>query len=194
MFALHDPDRTSVTFTDGDPPELQAVRLQLIDPISKLTGRSGFEGWSQQCQKALVTSLNQKRLDKSASNELVRWLLLSAKAGGMSQRQFELSAAELRPNGGRDVGFNGRLWHHYMTTDARMSLATFGEYALYFFQQGWLTTEQHAEARTVVAAGIAMLSSVGGEDRTMRELAQKHPGLIPTGTFLNMIKTFPDPA
>ena len=95
-------------------------------------------------------SMQQKRSDRSASSNVVKALLHTAAAGGMTQKDFEQSAAGLRPGRKSDAdskmdrlgGFNGRLWHYYTTTEARMSLQTLAEYSTHFAAKGWITPAQ----------------------------------------------------
>lgn len=190
MFANALPPVTSVTYFDGDPPSLVELRRGL-DFHDRLASRSGFAEWSLACQKAIKTGFEQKRLDKSASSAAVRWLLNAAKSGGMGQREFELAAAELRPNGGRGVGFNGRLWHHYMTTDARMSLSVFDEYFTYFFDKGWITESQHREARLFLKSSTGMLNCVKTEKRDVREAVKNNPGLMSLDAYLFVLANAP---
>jgi hypothetical protein len=85
----------------------------------------------------------------------------------MSQKDFEMSAALLRPSRkndidskiNRSVGFNGTLWHYYMSKEgvARMSLLTFGEYAQYFLSKGWL---QNIELETMLAYSVEKIDSL----------------------------------
>ena len=132
----------------------------------------------------LKTALEQKRLDKAASSTNVRWLLNAAKGGGMSQHQFELAAGELQAGGGRGVGFNGRLWHHYMSTDARMSLFTFDLYLTYFFSKSWINELQHREARHFIESSLGIVNFLAGENRGIREIVKNNPGLMSLDEYI----------
>ena len=160
---------SSVTYFDGDPPEVVKVR-KMLDYIAEIESSPGHNEWSVACQDSLKAAMAQKRLDKSVANEKVRALLNAARMGGMSQRDFELAAAELRPSGGRGVGFNGRLWHHYLTTDARMSLSTFNEYCGYFLDKGWISELQHRDAQLFLESSEAMLTSTKSDSKEIKEL------------------------
>lgn len=78
-----------------------------------------------------VETRGQKQNEFSASSSKVKELLAMAKSNGMSQRQFELLTAKLRPGRAgaseRARGWNGVLWHHYYVRGARMSLVSFRE-------------------------------------------------------------------
>lgn len=112
-------------------------------------------------------AMGQSRLDKSASNLAVRKLLETAAAGGMCQKDFEMSAVFLRPGRKNDIdskinrskGFNGTLWHDYMNceSEVRMSLLAFNEYTQYFFSKGWL---QSIERKTLLGYSVEKIDSL----------------------------------
>ena len=89
----------------------------------------------------------KKRSDASMSNRKVRQLLELAKSNGMTQKDFELACARLRPNTASrtGAGFNGRLWHYYMANDASMSCEAFGEYVREFRRCGWLDLQKEKD-------------------------------------------------
>ncbi len=105
---------------------------------------------------------NKKRADASIPNFKVRELLECARQGGMSQKDFELTAGRLRPNtSSRSThGFNGRLWHHYVSADASMSCDTFSEYAQEFRVRGWIDDEQ-VRVFMIEALAVRMLAKLG---------------------------------
>ncbi len=177
---------SSVTYFDGDPPEVVKVR-KMLDYTAEIESSPGFSEWSVACQDSIKAAMAQKRLDKSVANEKVRALLNAARIGGMSQRDFELAAAELRPSSGRGVGFNGRLWHHYLTTDARMSMSTFNEYCGYFLDKGWISELQHRDAQLCLESSQVMLTSAKSDSKEIKELVRNHPGMMSTKQLLFML-------
>ena len=107
----------------------------------------------------------KKRSDASMSNRKVRQLLELAKSNGMTQKDFELACGRLRPNTASRTGegFNGRLWHHYMSTDAGMSCKAFGEYVEEFRDKGWLDHQQEKDLM-VEATTTQLLSKLARPD------------------------------
>ena len=140
----------------------------------------------------------QRRRDASMSSAQVQQLLMLAAAGGMSQREFELTAGRLRPNEATSTGtLGGRLWHHYMHADstARMSCVSFSEYLQAFHESGWITFEEGAEfAQLAVAVEMAVTggdSMISLNEKFVREfLIKKFPGASRRviGSFLKNCK------
>ena len=103
----------------------------------------------------------QARHDLSASAEKVKELLNAAKNNGMTQKDFELRTAKLRPGRAakveRSAGWNGTLWHHYYVTGAKMKLLSFSELIDQLEGSNWLS---HHEAMNFGRYSLAKFRSV----------------------------------
>jgi hypothetical protein len=110
----------------------------------------------------------QKRADKSASSEAVKKLLTAAAAGGMTQKDFEMSVTSLRSDSrryadaemGRAEDFRGALWHYYMTYSAQMSLLAIEKFAVYFRNKGWLSEVECLNTLNYATEKIDALAAV----------------------------------
>jgi hypothetical protein len=166
--------------------------------ISSVTSRLGVDAFDQ-VRASMVTMhasvyahlFSKKRADASMSNEKVRELLFAAQMGGMTQKEFELAAGRLRPNTSTrsQVGFNGRLWHHYTATDASMSCSTFIENCIEFSGKGWLSLDQ---CRPMVLDALAtQIVASCGRPATPNELAVKVSELYLESTVKRLAPDMP---
>ena len=88
----------------------------------------------------------QKQHEFSASCSKVKELLGAAKNNGMTQKEFELLTAKLRPgrsdSSERASGWNGVLWNHYYVRGARMGLVSFLELVCQLAEKKWISAVQ----------------------------------------------------
>lgn len=133
-----------------------------------------------------------KRSDLSVPNEAVRQLLAAANSGGMTQIQFEVCAAKLRPNSatrklkknGEPDGLGGRLWHSYMNpnSDQRMSCHTYLQYLVEFTKEGWLQQEEAVPfwlTCTSIVRAVLSMNSAGSSTLYQDAKNSILQGLIP---------------
>lgn len=177
FFELHPGlDPASVEFTDGqiDLPDFEVLEVPRFKHLSQIGAT------------ARKAALQQKRLDVSISAARVKWLLSTAAANGMSQHDFELVAATTTPGTGRvllpdgswlTVGYNGKLWHHYMKTDAKMKATTFNYYITCFFERGWINDVDQKEAHDFSAMTSGTVSLLKLEKPEVRAVLKTYPEL-----------------
>jgi hypothetical protein len=115
-----------------------------VSTVTPLFGVSQFDFASASLAKMhhrIYSALSEnKRADASMPNTKVRELLLLARSRGMTQKDFEIASGRIHANTATKnlMGFNGRLWHYYTTTNASMKCISFTEYAQEFHSRGWI--------------------------------------------------------
>ena len=155
MFRLIDKPVTSVTSAKDEICNDDPFDFLSLEPRSKAQSASdaAADAAREQLQALSKKELEfQSQLEFAASAEKVRELLGAAKTGGMTQRDFEVLTARLRPGRvettERSNGWNGVLWHHYYVRGARMSLVSFRELVCQLAENKWISTEQREQFDT----------------------------------------------
>lgn len=138
----------------------------LDDAIDKLVDATWSK--SENLRGPFWEAMGQKRADKSASSVAVKTLLAAATAGGMTQKDFEISVTSLRSDSRRDADslmgladdFRGALWHYYMTYSAQMSLSALDKFAVHFRNKGWLSEVECLNTLSYSVEKIRILGAV----------------------------------